>query len=33
MSAALGTFTLGLYTQLDSYLFTTHQTDFYLSTT
>jgi hypothetical protein len=29
----LGSFTLGLYTQLNSYLFTTLQTDFYLSTT
>jgi hypothetical protein len=28
-----GAFTLGLYTQLDSYLFTTLQTDFYLFTT
>jgi hypothetical protein len=28
-----GAFTLGLYTQLDSYLFTTLQIDFYLSTT
>jgi hypothetical protein len=30
---SLGTFTLGLYTQLDSFLFTTLQTDFYLFTT
>jgi hypothetical protein len=30
---SLGTFTLGLYTQLDPYLFTTLQTNFYLSTT
>jgi hypothetical protein len=29
----LGAFTLSLYTQLDSYLFTTLQTDFYLFTT
>jgi hypothetical protein len=31
--APLGAFTLGLYTQLDSYLFTTLQTDFYHFTT
>jgi hypothetical protein len=30
---SLGTFTLGLYTQLDSYLFRTLQTNFYLFTT
>jgi cellulose biosynthesis protein BcsQ len=30
---SLSAFTMGLYTQLDSYLFTTLQTDFYLSTT
>jgi hypothetical protein len=30
---SLGAFTLGLYTQLDSYLFKTLQTDFYLFTT
>jgi hypothetical protein len=30
---SLGAFTLGLYTQLDSYLFTTLQTNFYLFTT
>jgi hypothetical protein len=29
----LGAFTVGLYTQLDSYLFTTLQSNFYLSTT
>jgi hypothetical protein len=31
--APLSAFTSGLYTQLDSYLFTTLQTDFYLFTT